>query len=199
VLYLVPDSYNPTGHLAIDGERADVATFASETTIVVDQMLRDLNLGLSKSMPDHMACHHRDIVTIGGLCKSMWAGLRIGWVRLPDDGQDGIRTLLELQFVPVIDQLVGANDSAFQGSAAFTYAYRSQLHPTRLTQRCKHLGETPTQPSDRGLGETPGLRTQEGRHQHVCEVNGDQGASLVLSLVAGYTACHEKLPDGQKR
>jgi DNA-binding transcriptional MocR family regulator len=82
--YLIPEFHNPTGHLMSDDlrERLVAAAHATGTELVADESFVDLPLD-GTAMPRPMAVHdrHSRVVTIGGMSKAYWGGLRIGWVR----------------------------------------------------------------------------------------------------------------------
>ncbi|WP_255954513.1 aminotransferase-like domain-containing protein [Streptomyces odontomachi] len=79
--YLVPDFHNPTGALMPPDTRRAVAQLAAEhrVTLVVDETMRDLDL---RDQPDP-APRIRGALLIGSTSKSIWGGLRIGWIRAP--------------------------------------------------------------------------------------------------------------------
>ncbi|GAA2427359.1 PLP-dependent aminotransferase family protein [Actinomadura vinacea] len=79
--YLVPDFHNPTGALMPPHTRRAVARLAAEhrVTLVVDETMRDLDL---RDRPDP-APRIRGALLIGSTSKSIWGGLRIGWIRGP--------------------------------------------------------------------------------------------------------------------
>ncbi|MCH9651173.1 MAG: PLP-dependent aminotransferase family protein [Deltaproteobacteria bacterium] len=106
LVYAVPDFHNPTGQLASDEERASLAAFGSRTMIVVDETLRDLQLDPNGTLPGHVARFHPNIVTIGGLSKTVWSGLRLGWLRRPDSPNDSLDAALDAHPVPIIEQLI---------------------------------------------------------------------------------------------
>lgn len=82
--YLIPEFQNPTGHLmgAELRERVVAAAHASGTDLVVDESFVDLPLN-DAPMPEPVACfdRHSRVISIGGMSKPYWGGLRIGWVR----------------------------------------------------------------------------------------------------------------------
>ncbi|MEO9220551.1 MAG: PLP-dependent aminotransferase family protein, partial [Mycobacteriaceae bacterium] len=84
--YLIPDFHNPTGALMPDSvrERIGAALSRAQTTAVVDESLVDLRLDPGP-MPSPMAAHAPGAISIGSLSKSFWGGLRIGWVRAPQN------------------------------------------------------------------------------------------------------------------
>ncbi|MFD1935673.1 PLP-dependent aminotransferase family protein [Nonomuraea mangrovi] len=86
--YLIPDFHNPTGCLMPQQERARLLRAAqrSGTWLVVDETLAELALDVPAPPP--LASHATprgsgQIITIGSMSKTHWAGLRIGWLRAP--------------------------------------------------------------------------------------------------------------------
>jgi DNA-binding transcriptional MocR family regulator len=81
--YLMPDFQNPTG-LVMDAparRRTLRALQATGATTVIDETFAELNLD-GGSMPAPTASFAGDrTITIGSLSKSVWGGLRVGWVR----------------------------------------------------------------------------------------------------------------------
>jgi DNA-binding transcriptional MocR family regulator len=82
--YFTPDFNNPTGRLTLSDERAVLVRAArrADTLVLADESY--LGLGLAGGLPDvePLAAHDSDrVISIGGLSKSAWGGLRIGWVR----------------------------------------------------------------------------------------------------------------------
>jgi hypothetical protein len=105
--YLIPDFHNPTGVLVDDDARDAVFGVARQTstTVVVDETF--LGLGF---VPDATASAAIDpaVITIGSLSKSVWGGLRIGWIRAPAELVQrlaALRTSIDISS-PVLDQLV---------------------------------------------------------------------------------------------
>src|SRR5581483_6653978 len=82
--YFTPDFNNPTGRLTLSEERAVLVRAArrADTLVVADESY--LGLDLVDGLPDvePLAAHDSErVISIGGLSKSAWGGLRIGWVR----------------------------------------------------------------------------------------------------------------------
>ncbi|MEV4751364.1 PLP-dependent aminotransferase family protein [Streptosporangium sp. NPDC049248] len=103
---LTPDFQNPTGVLMGSEDRRKVAELAARygVTVIVDETVRDLDLR------DHPVPEPRidRAVTIGSLSKTVWGGLRVGWIRGP---AALIRELLldpisDLYAPPPMEQLV---------------------------------------------------------------------------------------------
>ncbi|MFC0528864.1 MocR-like transcription factor YczR [Phytohabitans kaempferiae] len=109
--YLIPEFQNPTGHLmpAALRERVVAAAHAAGTDLVVDESFVDLPLD-GTEVPPPLACfdRHSRVVSIGGMSKPYWGGLRIGWVRA---SAPLVQRLAALRVgvdmaSPVLDQLV---------------------------------------------------------------------------------------------
>jgi DNA-binding transcriptional MocR family regulator len=82
--YFTPDFNNPTGRLTLSEERAVLVRAArrADTLVVADESY--LGLGIPDGLPDvePLAAHDPEgVISVGGLSKSAWGGLRIGWVR----------------------------------------------------------------------------------------------------------------------
>ncbi len=85
VAYLIPDFQNPTGALMPSEERASLAgrLRRHRTLPVVDETLVELAID-DVAMPAPFATHSKQAVCIGSASKAFWGGLRIGWVRAPE-------------------------------------------------------------------------------------------------------------------
>jgi DNA-binding transcriptional MocR family regulator len=108
VAYLIPDFHNPTGALRSGADRQRVAEAfgRSGTTAVVDESNVQLVLEGPPVAPP-FAAYHPDTLTAGSLSKSLWGGLRIGWLRVPAAYADDItRARLSMDLgCPVLEQL----------------------------------------------------------------------------------------------
>lgn len=114
--YLIPDFHNPTGLLADDVTRAALASalVSSRTLAVVDETLVDVLVErpADGGFPEPLAAHlpGGSAVTIGSTSKSIWGGLRVGWVRADESM---IRRLAATRAAvdissPVMEQLTAA-------------------------------------------------------------------------------------------
>jgi DNA-binding transcriptional MocR family regulator len=82
--YLIPEFQNPTGHLMSAGlrERLVATVQASGIDLVVDESFVDLSLDdVTMPPPTAVFDRHSRVISIGGMSKPYWGGLRIGWVR----------------------------------------------------------------------------------------------------------------------
>jgi len=108
--YLMPEFHNPTGRSMDAALRTRVLELAQRegTTLIVDETMTGLGLdGQSRPEPFPVA---RNVVTIGSVGKSIWGGLRIGWIRAE---RELIQRLARARFAsdlgtPILDQLVVA-------------------------------------------------------------------------------------------
>lgn len=111
IAYLVPDFHNPTGQLMPDTQRRELARAAEAagTVLLVDETLRELNLDGAATTP--VAAFSPAVVTIGSLSKSLWGGLRTGWIRASEpliQRFAAARTSMDLGG-PLMEQLAAAH------------------------------------------------------------------------------------------
>ena len=80
--YLMPDYHNPTTRVMPDEQRATISALAAEqgTVLVIDETMAVLAFDGAAPSPRPMAAHG-DVVTIGSVGKSIWGGIRLGWIR----------------------------------------------------------------------------------------------------------------------
>jgi DNA-binding transcriptional MocR family regulator len=88
LIYLSPHFHNPTGAVLPTDRRREIARIAQETGIVVVEDLAQADLALADvTLPPPIASFapQAPIHTLGSTAKLFWAGLRIGWLRSPED------------------------------------------------------------------------------------------------------------------
>lgn len=111
--YVIPEYQNPTGHLMPVGlrEQLPAAAHRAGTDLIVDESFVDLPLpgGDAAGMPP-VASFDRNarVLTVGGMTKPYWGGIRVGWIRA---AAPVIARLAALRVAvdmagPVLDQLV---------------------------------------------------------------------------------------------
>ncbi|WP_018350688.1 aminotransferase class I/II-fold pyridoxal phosphate-dependent enzyme [Longispora albida] len=112
--YLIPDFHNPTGHLmpADLREQLAVAAHQAGTDLIVDETFAELPIE-DQVMPPPLAAfdRHARVLTIGGLSKSHWGGLRVGWIRAAGpviQRLAALRTGLDMGS-PVLEQLTAVH------------------------------------------------------------------------------------------
>ncbi|SCL18589.1 DNA-binding transcriptional regulator, MocR family, contains an aminotransferase domain [Micromonospora pallida] len=128
--YLIPDFQNPTGHLMPVElrERLVGAAHAAGTDLVIDESFVDLPLdGTPVPPPAATFDRHSRVITIGGLSKPYWGGLRIGWVRAsaPQVQRLAAARIGVDMSSPVLDQLVAVHLLA--EASTIVAARRAQL------------------------------------------------------------------------
>lgn len=120
----LPDFHNPTGVLTDDAGRRELAHLWRRhgVTGIVDETTAELSLD-DAPLPAPMAAHARDALTVGSVSKSLWGGLRVGWLRVPGHQVDAFaRARLTMGLgAPVLEQLVAAR---MIGDAATVLAHR---------------------------------------------------------------------------
>lgn len=86
--YLIPDHHNPTGLSMPHELRAQIITELSAQGgyIIVDETTAELTLRETRTVLPFAASaalpHEQDrVITVGSLSKTVWGGLRIGWIR----------------------------------------------------------------------------------------------------------------------
>ncbi|WP_432954747.1 PLP-dependent aminotransferase family protein [Micromonospora haikouensis] len=132
--YLIPDFQNPTGHLmpAELRERVVAAAHAAGTDLVIDESFVDLPLdGTELPPPVATFDRHSRVISIGGMSKPYWGGLRIGWVRAsaPQVQRLAAARVGVDMASPVLDQLVAVHLLA--DAQAIVTARRTQLAAQR--------------------------------------------------------------------
>ena len=118
---LIPDLQNPTGRVMSSTDRARVAAElrAGGTRPIVDEahqglLLDELDGPDGPGMPPPFAAFAPATITLGSASKAFWGGLRVGWIRVPD--QDSAAVMRELTHArirldlgaPVVEQLAFA-------------------------------------------------------------------------------------------
>lgn len=107
--YLMPDNHNPTGATMPTALLERVLELASTqgTVVVLDETMGELTIDGPTRMP---AAAYGPAVMVGSVGKTLWGGLRVGWVRADPAF---IRTLTRARFAsdlgtPAFEQLVVA-------------------------------------------------------------------------------------------
>lgn len=108
--YLVPDFHNPTGaHMTATARRA-VSALADRhgLTVLADETMRDLDLRTPPGTEPHLAGAR--VIQIGSASKTLWSGLRVGWIRATADLVRQLRlSPLQAQLAPPpLEQLIAA-------------------------------------------------------------------------------------------
>lgn len=85
LVYLIPTLHNPTGRVMSEQRRREVARLTAQAgaLVVEDEVLAPLVNGVQP--PPISAFGNPNIMTVGSLSKTVWGGLRVGWVRAPTE------------------------------------------------------------------------------------------------------------------
>ncbi|HEX4251129.1 MAG TPA: PLP-dependent aminotransferase family protein [Pseudonocardia sp.] len=86
LVYLMPDFQNPTGRCMSDAQRTEIVELCrrTHTPLLIDESMSEIALDGPPPLP--LAAQVREsssapLITIGSASKTLWGGLRIGWVR----------------------------------------------------------------------------------------------------------------------
>jgi DNA-binding transcriptional MocR family regulator len=141
--FLMPDFSNPTGaRVTAAGRRRLAATLWQQGVLtVVDEVTAELYLDEGPLPPFAAGLPDAATVTVGGLSKSVWGGLRIGWVRADAALIAQLGDVLRRRqlSVGVVDQLAAAAlvrdlDAVLEGRRA-TLRERRDLLRAELARR----------------------------------------------------------------
>jgi DNA-binding transcriptional MocR family regulator len=142
--YLVPEFSNPTGLLLDDEQRRRLAVGLEQCGVVtvVDETLLDLGLDAVPGAPLAAALPPGLAVTVGSLSKTVWGGLRIGWLRAEPElvrrcavalsrahlGLPVLEQLAACRLLDVVDELAhGRQEQLRRSRAALVGALRREL------------------------------------------------------------------------
>lgn len=80
--YLVPTHHNPTGAVlpALERRRLAIAAADADVPLIDDEVLADLVFPGGETPPP-LAAFSEAVISVGSLSKSVWGGLRVGWIR----------------------------------------------------------------------------------------------------------------------
>lgn len=132
--YLMPDFHNPTGRSMSDELRTRTLDLAARqgTTLLIDETMGELQLDGQPARAPFAASGRA--VTIGSVGKTIWGGLRLGWIRAD---RELIQRAARLRFTsdlgtPVFEQLVllellGEYDRILEERRAYLRAGRDHL------------------------------------------------------------------------
>lgn len=128
--YLMPVFQNPTGRSMTPTEQDVIARASARagTLLVVDETTGELAIDRAAEAPA-VAFPDRRVIRVGSLGKTVWGGLRIGWIRAEPD---------------LIRRIVALRPSRELGTPEFEQAVAVRLlerMPEILVQRAQLLGE----------------------------------------------------------
>ncbi|MFF2080754.1 PLP-dependent aminotransferase family protein [Kitasatospora sp. NPDC058162] len=112
LLYVMPTYHNPTGTLMSAGRRRRVAELAAEHGVTILEDSAHAAALAPGQAPPPIAAEPAGatVLTVGSLAKAVWGGLRIGWIRAPQDTVARLARLKALDDLgsPVLDQALAA-------------------------------------------------------------------------------------------
>jgi DNA-binding transcriptional MocR family regulator len=127
VAYLILDFHNPTGALASAPVRRRIvqAARAARVTLIIDETMCELDLRGEDAAP--IARDGAGAFRVGSMAKTVWAGLRVGWLRAPAAEVEALAALPEAYYLtpPPLEQLVALE--LLDGLDTLVTARRRQL------------------------------------------------------------------------
>lgn len=146
VAYAVLDFHNPIGALAPESDRRGLAqaAHALRVALILDETMCELDLRGAGAAP--MAREAVGAFRIGSMAKTVWAGLRVGWLRGPATEVSALAALPEtyyltpppmeqlvaLELLTNLDELLAARRHQLAGQLATVRDVLSMLPGTRL-------------------------------------------------------------------
>ncbi len=114
LVYLMPNVHNPTGAIFPEERRAVLADAIAgwDTMVIDDRTLVDLVI--DHEPPKPLALHPNgpldNVMTVGSTSKSLWGGLRVGWIRANERETDRLTRLKSVMDlgIPVASQLIAS-------------------------------------------------------------------------------------------
>lgn len=111
IAYVMPDFHNPTGQVMGAGQRERLLSIASRqgTVVIADETMAELSIDeVDSELP---LAAYGPAVLIGSLGKTVWGGLRIGWIRAEPAL---IRRLVRTRSAndlgtPILEQIIAAD------------------------------------------------------------------------------------------
>jgi DNA-binding transcriptional MocR family regulator len=147
--YLMPDFHNPTGRTMPDEQRARLHDLAAAhgTVLLIDETMSELGFDRASQLaPFAVGALERgaSVVTVGGVGKSIWGGIRLGWIRADRDtitrlslarlagdlGSPVLEQLVLLRLLESYDRVLDARREQLRAGHALMTAELQQRFPT---------------------------------------------------------------------
>lgn len=129
--YLMPDFQNPTGRSMTPEDRTVMLAAAERagTVVILDETTADLDIDRGWVAPAFLHGEPGSVVRLGSLGKTVWGGLRVGWIRGEAD---------------LIRRLVAARSTQDLGTPEFEQAVAAALFPrfAEIVAQRSHLLRT---------------------------------------------------------
>lgn len=127
LLFVMPTFHNPTGTLMSATRRRQLAELADRHGVpVVEDIAYLADPAVTVPPVSAYGTGRAELLTVSGLSKSVWGGLRIGWVRAPSEIIDRLARLKAMADMgsPVLDQALAARLLPRVGELAERRAHR---------------------------------------------------------------------------
>lgn len=149
--YLMPTFHNPTGATMSADTRTAILTAAEQsgTILIIDETTGEFAFGAETPTPIVPFATYatddqrRRIITIGSVGKSIWGGVRVGWIRADtallhrflavrahgDLGTPALEQLLVTEYLPRLDTIIHGRARAFEATAHRIHDYLGHVVP----------------------------------------------------------------------
>jgi DNA-binding transcriptional MocR family regulator len=83
--YVIPTNHNPTGTTlaSLPCRRLAEVTERAGIPLIEDEVLADLVFP-GQRQPQPIAAHAPTVISVGSISKTVWGGMRLGWIRAPE-------------------------------------------------------------------------------------------------------------------
>ncbi|WP_347954930.1 PLP-dependent aminotransferase family protein [Gordonia aichiensis] len=186
LIFLIPDFHNPTGLLLDEAGRIRLAEISARhrVPIVIDETM--VEIGLDVAAPPPVAAFdatsgRAQIITLGSASKTVWPGLRVGWIRV--DARPDAYALARYE-----SDLGGAVVEQF--AAQYALDHLADFLPQRLADLRGRRGSALAAIAEHLPGAVPvrgvgGLCLWVGLPQPVASATASAAADLGVRLIPG--------------
>lgn len=197
-LYLIPTCHNPTGAVMSEARRRAIGRLVDEREIYLfeDETLADLAFDGNRPSSISSRVSSPRTLSIGSLSKSVWGGLRIGWLRAsPDIADRAVRAKAAQDLgLSAAGQLLGLR--AFEALPAITGMRRAQLQTRAAVLRARLRELVPEWDIPAPLG---GLSLWVGMGDADTDVFAQHALRRGVSVSPGGTHCADGSGTGHAR
>ncbi|EGD54213.1 PLP-dependent aminotransferase family protein [Gordonia neofelifaecis] len=197
LIFVIPDFQNPTGLLLDEAGRIRLGEISARhrVPVVVDETMVELGLDVMAPPPlASFAPPGAQIITLGSASKTVWPGLRVGWIRV--DGRPDTYALARYESDlggAVFEQF--AAQYALANLEAFLPARRARLREQRAAAMHAIAEHLPGAVPVRGVG---GLCIWTALPRPVANATAAAAAELGVRLIPGGSAAAPRQRGGPR-
>jgi DNA-binding transcriptional MocR family regulator len=197
-VYVIPTCHNPTGAVMSEARRRAIARLVDEREIYLfeDETLADLAFDGNRPRSISSRASSPRTFTVGSLSKSVWGGLRIGWLRTsPDIADRAVRAKAAQDLgLSAAGQLLGLR--SFEALPSILQMRRAQLQTRAAVLRARLHELVPEWDIPAPLG---GLSLWVGMAEADTDVFAQYALRRGVSISPGGTHCADGSGTGHAR